>query len=129
MPAYSHIKVCISLQQLKLFQEITSLFKKLLPFLTLNIYHPQVCAYTPLHFTLACLYISLRILIAPLVSSNSSLHDYLKSYMERFMMICFIIVFFFCHCIACPSLIYGFWLSPVWYSQAFRTPFWHQILC
>ena len=107
MLAYSHIKVCISLQQFKLLREVISLFDfdyfTQMCAHTAPLHFTQMCAHTaPLHFTLEFLYI---------------LHDYCKSYMERCMMIC-LSFFSFGHCIGCPSSIYGFWL-PLWYLQAF----------
>jgi len=38
----------------------------------------------------------------------------------------FVFVSFFCHCVVCPSSIYGFWL-PLWYIQAFLM-WWCKIL-
>jgi hypothetical protein len=143
MLAYSHIKVCISLQQFKLLREVISLFDfdyfTQMCAHTAPLHFTQMCAHTaPLHFTQMCAHTAplhftqMCAHTAPLHFTQMCartaplhftleflyiLHDYCKSYMERCMMIC-LSFFSFGHCIGCPSSIYGFWL-PLWYLQAF----------
>ena len=52
-------------------------------------------------------FFDLRILITPLISSNT------------YLSFC---PFSFCHCVVGPSSIYGFWL-PLWYLQTYICPF------
>ena len=95
----------------------------LLPFFILSLY---------------CLSFYLRLLITSLVSTSLSLSfcpfyfvivlsvlllftasDYLFGTFELLFVL---FPFSFCHCIVCPSSIYGFWL-PLWYLQASLCPF------
>ena len=66
----------------------------------------SLCPFALFLLSLYCLSFYLRILITSLVSSSLSLS----------------FCHFFCHCIVCPSSIYGFWL-PFWYLQASLCPF------
>ena len=67
----------------------------------------SLCPFALFLFSLYCLsFFYLQLLITPLVSSSLSL---------SFCPFC-------CHCIVCPSSIYGFWL-PFWYLQASLCPF------
>ena len=95
-------------------------------------------SFCPFSFSLYCLSFYLRLLITSLVSSSLSLSfwpfqfvillsvlllftasDYLFG---TFKLLFVLLPFSFCHCIVCPSPIYGFWL-PLWYLQASLCPF------
>ena len=87
----------------------------------------------PYLLSLYCLSFYLRLLITSLVSSSFSLSfcpfsfvivlsvllftasDYLFGIFKPLFVL---LPFSFCHCIVCPSSIYGFWL-PLWYLQTF----------
>ena len=98
----------------------------------------SLCPFALFSLSLYCLSFSyLRLLITSLVSSSFSLSfcpfsfvivlsvllftasDYLFGiYKPLFVLL----PFSFCHCIVCPSSIYGFWF-PLWYLQASLCPF------
>ena len=97
----------------------------------------SLCPIALFLLSLYCLSFYLRLLITSLVSSSFSLSfcpfsfvivlsvllfttsDYLFGI---FKLLFVLLPFFFCHCIVCPSSIYGFWL-PFWYLQASLCPF------
>jgi hypothetical protein len=71
---------------------------------------------------LCCLIFYLRLLIAPLVSSNCSCYS-IFSFICMFCRSLFVLLYFsFGHCVVCSSSIYGFWLL-LWYLQTFLTIF------
>ena len=73
-------------------------------------------------WSLCCLIFYLRLLIAPLVSSNCSCYS-IFSFICMFCRSLFVLLYFsFGHCVVCSSSIYGFWLL-LWYLQTFLTIF------
>ena len=98
----------------------------------------SLCPFALFLLSLYCLSFYLRLLITSLVSTSLSLSfcpfyfvivlsvlllftasDYLFGTFELLFVL---LPFSFCHCIVCPSSIYGFWL-PLWYLQASLCPF------